>query len=190
MISEVPSVARNWWLFVALGVVCVATGIAVLVWPGPSLLTFGILAGIYLMIAAAMELIDAVTGDPGGRAISAILGVLALIAGLICIRRPGETLLALVIAVGIYLTAAGVIRIVRALGSEGLRWWGVAFGTLEAVVGIAVLAWPKIGLVTLAVFFAVTMLFRGIVSIFVGVQLRALAHAEEHPPTQPTTTFA
>ena len=41
---------------------------------------------------------------------SAILGVIALIAGLICVRRPGESLLAVVIVVGIYLVAAGVIR--------------------------------------------------------------------------------
>src|SRR3954453_13473934 len=154
--NEVPAVARNWWLFVVLGVICVATGIAAIVWPHITLLTLGILAGIYLMIAAVMEIIDAVTGEPGGRAMSAILGVIALIAGLICIRRPGESLLAIVIVVGVYLVAEGVIRIVRAFGSEGLRWLGVALGALDVVIGGIILAWPKLGLVTLAVFFALT----------------------------------
>ena len=100
--NEVPAVARNWWLFVVLGVICVATGIAAIVWPHITLLTLGILAGIYLMIAAVMEIIDAISGDAGGRAMSAILGVIALIAGLICIRRPGESLLAIVIVVGVF----------------------------------------------------------------------------------------
>src|SRR4051812_20598022 len=154
MMGEVSAVAKNWWLFVVLGLVCVATGILAIVWPDKTLLVLGILAGIYLIMAAIMEIIDAIVGEPGGRAISAILAVIALIAGLICIRRPGETLLALVIAVGIYLVAAGVIRIVRAFGSEGLRWWGVSLGAVDAIVGIIVLSWPKIGLVTLAVFFA------------------------------------
>ena len=93
----------------------------------------GIFIGIFLMIAAIMEIIDAIIGDPGGRALSALLGVITLIAGLICFRRPGESLLAIVIVLGIYLVAAGVFRIVRALGSEGRRWWGVGLGALDAV---------------------------------------------------------
>ena len=80
MIKEVPTIAKNWWLFVVLGVICLATGIAAIVWPDITLLTLGLLAGIYLLIAAFMEILDAIIGDPGGRAISAILGVIALIA--------------------------------------------------------------------------------------------------------------
>ncbi len=75
MISEVPSIAKNWWLFVVLGVICLATGIATIVWPDITLLALGLLAGIYLLIAAFMEIIDAITGDASSRALSAILGV-------------------------------------------------------------------------------------------------------------------
>lgn len=187
--SEVPAIAKNWWLFVVLGVICAATGIAAMVWPHLTLLTLGILAGIYLMLVAVLEIIDAIVGEPGGRAMSAILGVIALIAGVICVRRPGESLLALVIVIGVYLVAAGVIRIVRAFGSEGSRWWGVAVGAIDLVGGIAILAWPKLGLVTLAVFFAVTMLFRGIFSIVAGFKLRGLRDADA-APTQQTASYA
>jgi uncharacterized membrane protein HdeD (DUF308 family) len=186
MVSEVPEIAKNWWLFVALGVICIATGIAAIVWPDVTLLALGVIFGVFLMIAALLEIIDAVTGDPGGRALSAILGVVALIAGLICIRRPGESLLALVIAVGIYLVASGVIRIVRAFGSEGRRGAGIALGVLDAVVGIVILAWPKVGLGTLAILFALSMLLRGAFVLVVGFQLR---RARSAPPEQ-TATFA
>ena len=129
MVSEVPEIGKNWWLFVVLGVICVVTGDR---WPscgpGITLLTLGIFAGIYLMITAIMEIIDAIIGDPGGRALSAILGIISLIAGLIFLRRPGESLLAIVIVAGIFLVAEGVIRIVRAFGSTGRRWWGVVAG--------------------------------------------------------------
>ena len=43
MIKEVPTIAKNWWLFVVLGVVCIAAGIAVIVWPDITLLTLGLL---------------------------------------------------------------------------------------------------------------------------------------------------
>jgi uncharacterized membrane protein HdeD (DUF308 family) len=190
MIKEVPTIAKNWWLFVVLGVICLGTGIAAIVWPDITLLTLGLLAGIYLMIAAFMEILDAIIGEPGGRAMSAILGVIALIAGLICIRRPGETLLALVIALGIYLVAAGVLRIVRAFGSEGNRWWGVMMGGIDLVGGAVVLAWPKLGLVTLAVLFAITMLFRGAFAIVIGLKLRSFRDEDAEAPAQQSASFA
>lgn len=184
MVSDVPEIGRNWWLFVLLGVVCVVTGILAIVWPGITLLTLGILAGIYLMIAAIMEIIDAIIGDPGGRALSAILGIVALIAGLIFIRRPGESLLAIVVVAGIFLVAEGVIRIVRAFASSGARWWGVAIGAFDAIVGIVILAWPDIGLATLAIFFAVTMLIRGSFAILLGFRLRSVRNAPPEPAQQ------
>src|SRR3954453_2755734 len=157
MVADVPEIGKNWWLFVVLGLICLITGILAVVWPGLTLLTLGIFAGIYLLVTAVLEIIDAIIGAPGGRALSAILGIIALIAGLVFLRRPGESLLAIVIVAGIFLVADGVIRIVRAFGSSGRRWWGVAAGLFDGVAGIVILAWPNIGLITLAVFFAVTM---------------------------------
>src|SRR3954471_15411966 len=144
MISDVPELGRNWWLFVVLGVICVVTGILAIVWPDLTLLTLGIFAGIYLMITAIMEIIDAIIGDPGGRAMSAILGIISLIAGLIFLRRPGESLLAIVIVAGIFLVAEGVIRVVRAFASTGNRWWGVGAGVIAVVEGTVNFSWCTI----------------------------------------------
>lgn len=188
MISEVPSLGRNWWLFVVLGASCLAAGVAAIVWPDITLLTLGLLAGIYLLIAAVMEIIEAIT-EPANRALSALLGVLALIAGLICIRRPGESLLAIVVVLGVYLIAEGVFRIVLAFGSEGRRWWGVMLGAFDVIVGIVIMAWPEIGLVTLAVFFAVTMIVRGAFAIVIGFKLRGLRDVDDTPVEQ-TASFA
>jgi uncharacterized membrane protein HdeD (DUF308 family) len=184
MVSDLPEIGKNWWLFVVLGVICVITGVLAIVWPGLTLLTLGIFAGIYLMITAIMEIIDAIVGDPGGRALSAILGIVSLIAGLIFLRRPGESLLAIVIVAGIFLVAEGVIRVVRAFASSGNRWWGVGAGIIDVAVGAIILAWPDIGLVTVAVFFAITMLIRGTLAIVLGFKLRSLAHHPDQPAVQ------
>ena len=189
MVSDIPQLGRHWWLFVVLGLVCLITGILAMVWPGITLLTLGILLGVYLMISAILEIIDAIVGEPGGRALSAILGVVSLIAGVICIRRPGESLLAIVIVAGVYLIAEGVIRVVRAFSGEGSRLWPVLLGVLDVVAGIVILAWPGIGLVTLAVFFAVTMVVRGAFAIVIGIKLRSASRHEEPPPVQ-TASYA
>jgi uncharacterized membrane protein HdeD (DUF308 family) len=106
--------------------------------------------------------------------------VIALIAGLICIRRPGESLLALVLAVGIYLVASGVVRMIFAAVAR--RWWGVAVGALDGIIGIVILSWPKLGLVTLAVLFALSMLVRGAFAIFAGIRLRSLRDVPDEAP--------
>ncbi|WP_081686036.1 HdeD family acid-resistance protein [Candidatus Solirubrobacter pratensis] len=188
MFSEVPQIARDWWVLALLGLICVVTGIVAIVWPGITLLALGLIFGIYLVIAASMEIVDAITGPPGGRAISAILGAIALIAGLICIRRPGASLLAIVIAVGIYLVASGVIRIVLSFETSEGRGWAIALGALDTVIGILILAWPGLGLATLALLFAVSMLIRGIFAIVIGFKLRGMRHGE--PPPVHTANLA
>jgi uncharacterized membrane protein HdeD (DUF308 family) len=184
MVDDVAEIGRNWWLFVVLGLVCLITGVLAMVWPGKTLLVVGILAGAYLLVTASLEIIDAIIGEPGGRALSAILGVISLIAGLVFLRRPGESLLAIVIVAGIFLIAAGVIRIVRAFGSTGRRWWGVIAGLIEVIIGIVILSWPGIGLATLAVFFAITMLIRGALAIATGLRLRSLVRHRDPPAVQ------
>jgi uncharacterized membrane protein HdeD (DUF308 family) len=181
MFSDVALIARNWWVFVVAGIVCVATGLAVIVWPDITLLTFGVILGIYLMLAAVMEIIDAVTGDPGGRAVSLILGVIALIAGIICIRRPGESLLAIVVVLGIYLVAAGVVRVVRAFDVAAGRGWALLLAVVDVAVGCLILSWPDLGLATVAIMFAASMFVRGLYSIVIGVKLRGLRHEEAAP---------
>jgi uncharacterized membrane protein HdeD (DUF308 family) len=182
MLSEVPIIARNWWLFVVTGLICIGAAIAVIVWPDITLLAFGVIIGIYLLLAAVMEVVDAVTGEPGGRAVSAILGVIALIAGIICIRRPGESLLAIVVVIGVYLVAAGVIRVVRAFDVKEGRGWALLIAVIDVAVGCLLLAWPDLGLATAAIIFAATMLIRGLFAIVVGFKLRGLRNEEEPPP--------
>jgi len=190
MVSEVPAIRRNWWLFVVLGLVCLGAGVAALVWPDITLLAFGVILGVYLMVGALLEIIDAVTGEPGGRALSAILAVLTLLAGLICFRRPGESLVLVAVALSLYLVAAGVFRIVRAFSCAALRWWGVALGLVEVVVGIVILASPHIALGTLVVLFSLSMFFRGVVSIVAGFMLRALKDEDPAAPVQQTASYA
>ena len=82
-VSEVPQLGRNWWLFLVLGLVSILAGILAIVYPDITLLAVGLFIGVSLMFVGAMDIVDAISGDPGSRALSAITGVLALLAGLV-----------------------------------------------------------------------------------------------------------
>jgi uncharacterized membrane protein HdeD (DUF308 family) len=178
-ISSVPRIAANWWLFLVVGLVSTIAGVLAIAYPDITLLAIGIFAGVSLLFLGSMDIVDAIAGTPESRALSTIVGVLSLLAGLICLRRPGESLLAIVIVLGIYLVVAGVIRFVRSFSEREDRALLMALAILDVILGILILSLPGLSLVTLAVLFAISLLAHGIFSIILAFRLRSVAH---HPP--------
>jgi uncharacterized membrane protein HdeD (DUF308 family) len=172
VVSPVEQVARNWWTFLAAGVVSIACGVLMVVYPDLSLLAFGLFVGVGLMFAGVLEIVDAIVGPPEGRALAAIVGVLSVLGGVVCLRRPGESLLALVVLLGAYLIVAGIVRFVRAVAELGDRAARMALALLDVILGTLILALPRLSLVTLAVLFAVSLLARGAWMLLVAFRLR------------------
>jgi uncharacterized membrane protein HdeD (DUF308 family) len=181
-VTPVSHVATNWWLFLVIGLVSTIAGILAIVYPDLTLLAIGLFAGVSLLFLGAMEIVDAIAGGTAGegdsRALSAIVGVLSLLAGLVCLRRPGESLLAVVVVLGFYLIIAGVIRFIRAFAELEDRALLMALALLDVILGILILSLPKLSLVTLAVLFAISLLARGVFMIVVAFRLRSLGHHE------------
>jgi uncharacterized membrane protein HdeD (DUF308 family) len=177
-VSPVPRATDNWWLFLIIGLVSTIAGVLAIVYPDLTLLAIGIFAGVSLLFLGAMEIVDAIVGAPDSRTLSALVGVLSLLAGLVCLRRPGESLLAVVVVLGIYLVVAGVIRFIRSFAELDDRALVMGLAILDVILGILILSLPKLSLVTLAVLFAISLLARGVYMIVVAFRLRSLAHHE------------
>ena len=177
--SEIPQIGRNWWLFLIVGVVSILAGILALAWPDITLLALGLFVGIGLLFIGGLEVAEAIAGSPESRALTSIVGVLSIIAGIVCLRRPGESLLALVIVLGIYLIVEGTIRFIRAFQELEDRAAMMLLGIVDAVLGILILSLPELSLVTLAILFAVSLLIRGAFMIWVAFKLRAVKDATE-----------
>jgi uncharacterized membrane protein HdeD (DUF308 family) len=176
--DPVERVAKNWWLFLILGLVSVVAGILAIVYPGLTLLALGIFAGISLLMIGIMNIVEAIAGDPGSRALAAIVGVLSLLAGLVCLRRPGESLLAIVIVLGFWLIVTGTVNFVRAFATVEDRALALGLAILDIILGILILALPHLSLVTLAVLFAISLLARGGFAIVAAFRMRGLGHGE------------
>ena len=175
--DDAAQIAKEWWMLAVLGVASLVCGILAIAYPDVTLLAVGIIFGFYLLMAGVFELVEAIVGDPASRALSAIVGVVALIAGLICLRRPGDSLLAIVVVLGAYLIVTGIARLVRALASVEHRGWGLLSAVVDLILGVLILSWPDESLVTLAVLFGISLIFRGIVALVGAVQLRRLRKA-------------
>jgi len=177
-IDPVARVAKNWWLFLILGLVTVVAGILAIVYPDITLLALGIFAGVSLLMIGVMEIVDAIAGSPDSRALTAIVGVLSLLAGLVCLRRPGESLLAIVIVLGFWLIIEGVVRFIGAFQVLEDRALLLGLAILDILLGILILALPHLSLVTLAILFAISLIARGVFAIITAFRLRAVGHGE------------
>jgi uncharacterized membrane protein HdeD (DUF308 family) len=176
-IEPVSRIAANWWLFLVMGVVSTVAGVLAIVYPDITLLAIGIFAGVSLLFIGALELVDAIAGAPDSRALSAIVGVLSMLAGLICLKRPGESLLALVIVLGAYLVVTGIVRFVRSFAEPEDRALLLGLAIIDVILGILILSLPGLSLATLAILFAISLIARGIFAIVAAFRLRSAGHA-------------
>jgi uncharacterized membrane protein HdeD (DUF308 family) len=181
---DVTRLAKEWWLLAILGAVSLIAGVLAIVYPDLTLLAMGIIFGCYLLLAGIFELLNAIVGEAESRALSAIIGVVAFVAGLVCLRRPGDSLLALIVVLGIYLVVTGVVKLVRAFGEPEDRGWAILSALADLVLGVIILAIPDLSLVTVAVLFGISLILRGAFACVAAVKLRKVHKegADAAPP--------
>jgi uncharacterized membrane protein HdeD (DUF308 family) len=101
---------------VVTGLLSIATGIVIIVWPGPGLLAVAIVLGAWLIVIGTIT----ISGAFAARRLLPnwwlllILGLLEVPLGVLALANPGATLAALITVAGIWAVAVGVMRIVLA----------------------------------------------------------------------------
>jgi uncharacterized membrane protein HdeD (DUF308 family) len=101
---------------VLAGLLSIATGIVIIVWPGPGLVAVAIVLGAWLIVSGTIVVLGAFAARrilPDWWLLL-ILGLLEIPLGVLALANPGATLAALVTVAGIWAVAIGVMRIVLA----------------------------------------------------------------------------
>jgi uncharacterized membrane protein HdeD (DUF308 family) len=98
------------------GLLSIAAGVAIIVWPSPSLTVLGIFLGSWLIVIGTIS----IGGSLAGRKLLPdwwlllLAGLFEVILGVLALAEPGATLAALITVGGIWAVAVGVTRIVLA----------------------------------------------------------------------------
>jgi uncharacterized membrane protein HdeD (DUF308 family) len=173
----VARIGKHWGWVLAFGTITLLAGLAVLVWPGRTLVVIAVLFGIQLIVTGIFRFVSAFASDDltgGTRVLLAVLGVLSLIIGLYAVRHVLITLLALALLLGIFWIVSGAVELFTALSHRGMRgrgWTGL-MGLLSIFAGIVVLSYPGISLLVLAVVLSVWLLVFGIMEITLAFRIR------------------
>ena len=178
--TVVALVGNGWGWVLAFGLLTLAAGIAVLVWPAETLLVIAVVFGIQLVITGLFRFVMAFSEPVRGagiRILYAVIGLLSLIVGVWAIRHADLTVLVLAVLLGIFWIVNGFFEIFAALSEPALpnRAWTGAMGVLSVFAGLVVVAVPQISVVTLAVVLGIWLLFWGVGQIMIAFRLRAAA---------------
>lgn len=175
--QELRPVSSLWWLLLLFGVVALGVGIFFVVSPHETLSTFTAIAGIFVLVDGMIAVVVSIFGSGESRGMLALMGVLSAIAGLILIKKPFETLVVFTLIVGVWFVVAGIVRLVSAFASREARSANVVIALLDLAAGAVILAWPDLGLATLAVIIGIGLIVRGVLFVASGWQLRTLDRA-------------
>jgi uncharacterized membrane protein HdeD (DUF308 family) len=173
------AVQASGWLMILVGVVSIVAGILALVYPDITLLVLGLIVGIQVLLLGVLALVDAVAGgrETGVRILVAVLGVLGVLGGIVMMKRPGETILVIVLILGLWLVLSGVTEAIVALMDPVDRGARLLSALVDLVLGVLILALPDLSLATVAVLAAIAFLVRGFFSVYVGWHTRRAASA-------------
>jgi uncharacterized membrane protein HdeD (DUF308 family) len=167
-----------WGLALAYGVATLVLAVVLAVWPDETLKVLAVLIGIQLIITGVVRLISAVTArgvDGGVRAVLGLLGGLAVVVGLLCLRDPVQTVLVLSILLGVWWIASGFTDIISAFLSptSAGRIWNVALGAISVGAGCFLLIHPDVSLKIFVIVACVWLFGTGLLSIAAAFVLRA-----------------
>lgn len=184
--EDAAAIARAWWLIGLLGLISLIAGGILVAKPSDSLATLAVVFGVFVLLDSLVGLVSSFGHNVENRGLAAVLCVLGVIVGLFLIRHPTKAVSIIGLVIGIWLVAAGVLRLVGSIALGRHLLLRIAVSLLEIVIGIVIVADPHIGYATLAVLLGIWLILNGIATIIVAFAIRA-AKSELTGRAQPAT---
>ncbi|MFD5405871.1 HdeD family acid-resistance protein [Streptomyces griseorubiginosus] len=136
---------RSWTWILGSAIATLVPGVLVLVWPDETLHVLAVLIGLYLLVAGSFRFVSVFAWHaPGERLLGLIMAVLFVLAGVLCLRNPLQTIAALSLIVGVVWLVTGILTLYTAITAEDLphRAFVLGAAVIGIVAGIVVLALP------------------------------------------------
>ncbi|MET8244486.1 HdeD family acid-resistance protein [Streptomyces sp. NPDC005202] len=166
----------SWTWILGSAIATLVPGILVLVWPDETLHVLAVVIGLYLLVTGVFRFVAAFAREGHGERLpQLLLAVLFVLAGVLCLRNPLQTIAALSLIVGIVWLVSGMLTAYTALAARDLPHRGVVLGAgaIGIVAGIVVLALPAESAVALTRLLGLWLVLLGLVELAVAFAWRA-----------------
>ncbi|MFI6492906.1 HdeD family acid-resistance protein [Streptomyces sp. NPDC050564] len=167
---------RSWTWILGSAVATLVPGILVLVWPDETLHVLAVLIGLYLLVIGAFRFVAAFGRDELGQRLPGLLiAVLYVLAGVLCLRNPLQTIAALSLIVGIVWLVSGILTLYGAIAAKDLphRGFVICAAVIAILAGVVVLALPTESARALTRLLGLWLVLLGLVEVVVAFAWRA-----------------
>lgn len=178
--AAIRAAERNWGWMLAYGVLLILLGIFAAMHPVATGLAVGIILAISFIVAGILALIAAFRdGGWQAKTVDIVFGILAVLAGVICIVNPFNGATSVIWAIGIMFLVMGAYEFVSGLRATSEKTWLILMGIVDMVIGFwaAFMLGPMAALFSLAVLVGISFIFRGVMLSSLAWQLRGRAKA-------------
>ncbi|ABM13638.1 MULTISPECIES: HdeD family acid-resistance protein [Mycolicibacterium] len=182
-----PSMLQHLWKSALVsGILAVALGVMVLIWPGITIVVAAIFFGAYLLITGITQVFFAFSlhVSAGGRVLLFLSGAAALILAVLCFRSLQESILLLAIWIGIGFVFRGVATAVSAISDPTLpgRAWEIFIGVISLIAGVVMLAAPFESLATLTMVVGIWLIVLGVFEVVSAFGIRSASKKLSEAP--------
>ncbi|GGT07859.1 hypothetical protein GCM10010271_08030 [Streptomyces kurssanovii] len=177
---------RSWTWVLGSAAATLVPGVLVLVWPDGTLHVLAVLIGLYLLVTGAFRFVAVFAREEHGERLPGLLvAVLYILAGVLCLRNPLQTVAALSLIVGVVWLVSGVLTLYTAFATKDLPHRSVVLvvAVLGIVAGIVVLALPMESARALTRLLGLWLVLLGLAEAAVALAWRAALRRA--PPTGP-----
>lgn len=169
--------ARNWWALLIRGIAAIVFGIAILiVWPGLVIGTMVLVFAAYVFVDGIFAIITAIqTRDQPRWWVTALEGVLGILAGIAAFLFPGAAVLTLLYIIAFWAIATGVLEIISAIELRKQidnEWMLILSGAASIIFGVLVVLFPVTSTLTLLWLFGGLSIAFGIMLVILAFRVR------------------
>jgi len=173
-------IARNWWVFVFRGVVAILFGVLAFLRPGITLEALVLLFAFWALFDGVLALIGSVGAaeahEPWWPLV--LIGLLGIAAGVVTLKWPGITALALLLVIAYWSIFRGILEIVGAVRLRNLiqgEGWFIVGGLASIAFGVLLIIYPGSGLLAVIWLIGIYAVIFGIAQLMLGFRLKNLA---------------
>ena len=171
--------APKWWSFLLRGILAIAFGIILLVWPAATTKVLIMLFGIFVILVGLVIIAGAIVEARAKEKYfwTLVLGIISVGLGILAIVYPGLATVGILVIIAIWAIVSGFVLIVGAVevpAEKKVKWTIGLVGALSLIVGIVLLIFPNLSVFTIIIIVAAYALAHGILLIILSFWTRSL----------------
>lgn len=163
--------------YILVSIIFCAVGIAMILFPAPSVMVIGNFFGISMLAFGCVKLVGYFSKDLFRLAFQYDLefGILLLILGVITLIKPGNVMNFICISLGICILTDSLFKVKIAFEARGFgvkAWWlTLALSILAGIAGLLLVLRPAEAMQAMMILLGISLLAEGILNLSVAISL-------------------